>query len=64
MPITSSDAFLRLINSLEEAASASRQLAFLRGQQLWLGVDERILTMRKLCIEMYEAAETAERFKQ
>lgn len=50
-------AFKRLIDSLEEAASCARQLAFRRGQPLWLKVDEKILYMRKLVIELAESRE-------
>lgn len=53
----SSQAYKRLIDALEEAASCARQLAFRRGQQMWLKVDERLIHMRKQVIELAEAAE-------
>lgn len=52
-----SQAFLRMIDALEEAASCARQLAFRRGQPLWLKVDENIVQMRKLVISAYESAD-------
>lgn len=52
-----SQAYKRLIDSLEEAASCCRQLAFRRGQHMWLKVDERIVNMRKQVIMLAEAAE-------
>lgn len=54
---TASEAFRRLIDCLEEAASAARQLAFLRGQGEWLKVDERIVLMRRLVIQLAENKE-------
>lgn len=59
----SSQAYLRLIDALDEAASCSRQLAFMRGQQAWLKVDENIVTMRKLVIQLAESAEKENAFK-
>lgn len=53
-----SQAFRRMIDALEEAASCARQIAFRRGQNLWLGVDERLVTMRKLVISLYEKSDT------
>jgi hypothetical protein len=52
-----SQAFRRMIDALEEAASCARQLAFRRGQNLWLKVDEKIVQMRKLVIELYESSD-------
>jgi hypothetical protein len=49
--------YKRLIDALEEAASCARQLAFRRGQHMWLKVDERIVHMRKQVIMLAEAAE-------
>jgi hypothetical protein len=46
-----------MIDALEEAASCARQLAFRRGQPLWLKVDEKIVQMRKLVISAYETSE-------
>lgn len=58
MPLpNTSEVFTKLIACLEEAASCSRQLAFLRGQNEWLAVDERILHMRRLVISLAEAKE-------
>lgn len=53
----SSQAYLRLIDSLEEAASCCRQLAFRRGQQQWLKVDELLIHIRKQVIALAKAAE-------
>ncbi len=53
----SSQAYLRLIDALEEAASCCRQLAFRRGQQQWLKVDELLVHVRKNVIALAEAAE-------
>jgi len=50
-------AYKRLIDSLEEAASCARELAFQRSQRQWLTVDEKIVTMRKLVIQLAETAE-------
>lgn len=52
---TAAEAFLRAIESLAEAASAVRQLAFLEGQPEWLQVDELLLQVRKKVILMREA---------
>jgi hypothetical protein len=52
-----SQAYKRLIDSLEEAASCARQLSFRRGQPMWLKVDERLVQMRKQVIMLAEAAE-------
>lgn len=52
-----SQAFRRMIDALEEAASCARQLAFRRGQPLWLKVDEKIVEMRKLVIHAYETSD-------
>lgn len=58
MPLPSDrEVFVKLIDSLDQAASCARQLAFLRSQNEWLAVDERILVMRKLIISMAEAKE-------
>lgn len=51
----SAEVFRRLIDDLESAASCSRQLAFLRGQNMWLKVDELILHIRKQVIALAEA---------
>jgi len=60
MPLPSAaEVFSRLINDLESAASCARQLAFLRSQNEWLAIDERILHMRKLIISLAEAKEKA-----
>ena len=53
----SSQSYKRLIDALEEAASCARQLAFRRGQHMWLSVDEKLVQMRKLVIALAEAAE-------
>lgn len=53
----SPQAYLRLIDSLEEAASCCRQLAFRRGQQQWLKVDTLLVHIRKQVIALAEAAE-------
>lgn len=53
----SSQAYLRLIDALEEAASCARQLAFRRGQKQWLTVDELLVHVRKQVIALAEAAE-------
>lgn len=50
-----SEVFVRMIDALEEAASCARQLAFLRQQQGWFAVDERILQVRKIIITFAEA---------
>lgn len=52
-----SQAFKRLIDALEEAASCARQLAFRRGQKEWLEVDKRIVQMRALVIQLAESKE-------
>jgi hypothetical protein len=54
---TAAEVFRRMIDDLESAASCARQLCFLRGQNEWLAIDERILTMRKLIISLAEAKE-------
>lgn len=53
----SSMAYKRMIDALDEAASCARQLAFFRGQKLWLKVDENIVRMRVQVIAIAEAAE-------
>lgn len=50
-------AYKRMIDALDEAASCARQLAFYRGQRLWLKVDENIVRMRLQVIALAEAAE-------
>jgi hypothetical protein len=58
MPLPNSrEVFLKLIESLAEAASCARQLAFLRGQNEWLKVDEMLVRARKNVIELAEAKE-------
>jgi hypothetical protein len=52
-----SQAYKRLIDSLEEAASCARQLAFRRGQPMWLKVDEMLVHTRKQVIMLAESAE-------
>jgi hypothetical protein len=49
--------FLRMIDCLEEAASCARGLAFQRGQNLWLKVDERLVHMRRQIILLAETAD-------
>lgn len=49
--------FVKLIDHLSEAAECSRKLAFLRGQQAWLAVDEMILLVRSRIIKIAEEAE-------
>lgn len=52
-----SEVFVRLIDHLEHAASDARQLAFLRQQNEWLVVDEKLLQMRRYIIMIAEAKE-------
>lgn len=55
------EVYRRLIDCLEEAASCSRQLAFLRGGdtgKLWFKVDENILQMRRTIISLAERPES------
>jgi len=49
--------YLRMIDALAEAAACSRQLAFLREQNEWLIVDEKLLHMRNLIINLAEGKE-------
>lgn len=53
----SAQSYKRLIDSLEEAASCARQLAFRRGQNMWLKVDEKLVEMRRQVIALAEAAD-------
>jgi len=53
----SREVFVRMIESLAEAASCARQLAFLRGQQEWLKIDELIVKVRANVIGLAEAKE-------
>lgn len=58
---TQLEVYRRLIDCLEEAASCSRQLAFLRGGEtgaMWFKVDKNILHMRKLIIALAERPES------
>lgn len=64
---TELEVYRRLIDTLEEAASCARQLAFLRGGdtgKLWFKVDEQVLTMRKVVISIAERPESRIRIIQ